>query len=119
MVQGQKIEIQSRKEVDLLVNLFYTEVLKDELIGPRFKHLDFDKHLPRMVDFWCFILLDHPGYSDNVIQKHIGMNLKKADFDRWNDLFLTTLEKSFIGEKVELAKQKLIVLKWTMESKSL
>ncbi len=111
--------IDNREDIRLLVESFYDLATKDKLIGHHFIEVDFDHHLPRMIDFWCLLVLDQPGYSENVIQKHTHMKLSKADFNRWEELFLKTLTDNFTGEKVDLVKQKLAVLKWTMESKVL
>lgn len=109
--------IATRADVDQLVHSFYDQAIQDELLAPHFEEVNFDEHMPRMVDFWCLLLLDEPGYSANVIQKHVGMQLEKAHFDRWVNLFIQNLESQFEGEKVNLAKEKLAILNWTMQSK--
>ena len=63
-------DIHTEQQVEFLVKTFYGRVLKDELLAPHFKNIDFEHHFPRMVDFWCFILLDKEGYKGNVFDRH-------------------------------------------------
>lgn len=109
--------IETLADLELLIDTFYGKVLKDESLAPFFTHFDMSAHMPRMVSFWGFLLLDIHGYKGNVIEKHLHMPLEKEHFDRWVELFTGTLDELFEGEKVTLAKQKLSVLRWTMESK--
>ena len=105
------------EDIHHLVESFYTKVLKDDELKPFFKDLDFETHLPKMVHFWSFVLLDEPGYTTNVVEKHLNMPLESAHFKRWLQLFNETIDELFEGEKVELAKQRAAVIGWTIESK--
>jgi hemoglobin len=62
-------------------------------------------------------LLDEPGYTTNVVEKHLNMPLEPIHFQRWLALFNETIDELFEGEKVELAKQRAAVIAWTIESK--
>jgi hemoglobin len=110
-------DIQTKEDVLLLVNTFYGKVLNDEQLAPFFKRLNFDIHLPKMIHFWSFALLDEPGYTTNVTDKHLQMPLKKVHFDQWLFLFNETINQLFIGEKAEMAKQRAAVIAWTINSK--
>lgn len=112
-----KSDIQNRSDVELLVNTFYDRVLKDELISPFFKHLNFDAHLPKMVHFWAFVLLEEAGYTTDVTKTHMHMRLKKEHFDRWISLFNETVDDLFEGEKAKKAKERAYLIRWTIESK--
>jgi hemoglobin len=109
--------IETKEDLTFLIDTFYGKVLKDEMLAPFFKHFDMAAHMPKMVQFWSFALLDEHGYKGNVIEKHLHMPLKKEHFDRWVELFEGTMDEHFEGEKVVQAKQKIAVLRWTMESK--
>ncbi len=104
-------------DVQFLVEVFYSKVLKDVSLIPFFKHLDFEEHLPRMIHFWSFVLLDEPGYTTNVVEKHLNMPLEPIHFQRWLALFNETIDELFDGEKVEVAKQRAAIIAWTIESK--
>jgi hemoglobin len=110
-------QIESRNDVKFLVDSFYEKVVKDDVIGPFFINLDFDKHLPKMVNFWAFVLLDEAGYTTDVTAKHSHMRLKPEHFDRWLGLFNETVDEHFTGEKAELAKQRAFLVGWTIKSK--
>ena len=110
-------DIQTKTDVTLLVTTFYDKVLNDEQLAPFFKRLNFDIHLPKMIHFWSFALLDEPGYTTNVTDKHLQMPLKKVHFDQWLFLFNETINQLFIGEKAEMAKQRAAVIAWTINSK--
>jgi len=110
--------IETKADVELLVDTFYTAVLRDEQLSPFFQHLNFAQHLPKMVHFWSFVLLDESGYTTNVTDKHAHMKLTQALFDQWVILFHETIDSLFDGEKAELAKQRATVLGWTMGSKT-
>lgn len=110
-------DISTREDIELFVNNFYDLVLKDEVLSPFFKNLDFAKHLPHMIHFWAFVLLDESGYTTNVTDKHLKMPLNQDHFDQWINLFNHTIDSSFIGEKAELAKQRAYLIAWTISNK--
>jgi hemoglobin len=110
-------EIENEADVHELVQTFYQKVMEDELISPFFKRLNFEEHLPKMEFFWRFVLLDESGYTTSVTDKHMHMRLTEEHFNRWISLFNQTLDELFIGEKVELAKQRAALIGWTIQSK--
>lgn len=109
--------IETKEDVVLLVDTFYDAVLKNDELAPFFKHLNFEQHLPKMVHFWSFVLLDEPGYTTNVTEKHEKMKLSMELFNTWVSLFKQTVDQLFEGEKAELAKERAVILGWTMGSK--
>jgi hemoglobin len=111
-------DITTKQAVELLVDTFYRRVLQDEVLAPFFKNLDFKAHMPKMVHFWSFVLLDEPGYTTNVTDKHMHMPLSKEHFDRWVELFHTTVNELFKGEKAEMAKQRATLIAWTIQNKT-
>lgn len=110
-------DISSKEDISRFVNIFYGKVLKDDLLSSFFTNLNFEKHMPKMVHFWSFVLLDETGYTTNVTDKHLNMPLKKEHFDQWILLFNETINELFAGEKAELAKQRASLIGWTILSK--
>lgn len=110
-------DIKSNEDVAFFVEAFYDKVLKNEELKPFFKHLDFKAHLPKMIHFWAFVLLDEPNYKTNVTEKHLNMPLKKENFDTWIHLFVETIDENFLGEKAEMAKQRANTIAWTISNK--
>lgn len=112
-----KKTIENKEDVSLLVNTFYDKVLKNDDLKPFFTHLDFKAHLPKMIHFWSFVLIDEPGYSTNVTDKHMHMPLKQEHFDIWLALFNETVDELFEGEKAAIAKQRAFTIAWTISNK--
>lgn len=111
-------EITSKVDVENLVSTFYIKVLENKSLAPLFSHLDFEVHMPKMVHFWSFVLLDEPGYTTNVTDKHKHMPLTKKHFDQWVFLFHSTVDAMFLGEKAEMAKQRATLIAWTIQNKT-
>ncbi len=109
--------IENKQDVEFLVRDFYGKVLMDEQIKHHFAHIDFEAHMPRMVAFWSFILLDEDGYKGNVFDKHVPLNLNENDFLRWMLHFKETIKNNFVGEKADLALQRAEILSLTFQAK--
>jgi hemoglobin len=110
-------DIQTRADIEEFITLFYGKVAKDPDLSPFFVNIDWEKHLPQMIHFWCFALLDEAGYTTNVVEKHLHMPLKAAHFSTWLQYFNETIDTLFSGEKADAAKQRAAVIGWTIQSK--
>lgn len=110
-------DISSRADIELLINTFYSNLLKINEMKPPFEGLDFEKHVPNIVSFWCFVLLDEEGYKTNVFDKHLHLPIKLHMFDTWLNTFVFTVDALFNGEKAEMAKQRATSLTYTFKSK--
>ena len=108
-----KKEITGRKDIELLVDEFYTKIQKDELIGFIFSDIakvNWEKHLPVMYDFFENMLFYTGTYTGNPMELHKHVNrlfpLTDEHFSRWILLFNTTVDELFTGEKTELVKRR-------------
>lgn len=110
-------DIETFTEIHFLIERFYEKLMSDEHIGHFFQSLDLTDHIPRVADFWAFILIDKPGYSGNMMQAHAKLNLTESDFEHWLLLFHETIDTYFQGEKANLAKERSKLIAWTMKSK--
>jgi hemoglobin len=110
-------DISSKEDVTQLVHAFYGKVLLDEELSPFFSDLNFEIHMPKMIHFWSFALLNEPGYTSNVVEKHLQMPLKEVHFERWLFLFNETIDEHFSGEIANQAKQRAQLIGWTIKSK--
>ncbi|MBW7675425.1 group III truncated hemoglobin [Chryseobacterium chendengshani] len=106
-------KLESREDIELLVNSFYEKVVKDETIGFFFKEImkvDWEQHLPKMYSFWETILFGQMSYKGNPMQKHFPINeiqpLEKHHFERWLALWKLTIEENFTGENASMAITK-------------
>lgn len=120
----QKKDIETRKDIELLVDSFYQKVLKDETIGYIFNEvakIDLAKHMSMMYDFWETTLFHKAVYKGNPMEVHVDLNekvaLKKVHFDQWLSMFNKTVDELFSGEKAELAKTRALSIATVMQIK--
>ena len=106
-------DIETRGDIELLIKAFYEKVQADETIGIIFTkviQMDWDHHIPLIVDFWESILLDNPVYKRNAMAVHYDLHkkypLQKKHFDAWLQLFCKTLDELYSGPVAELAKKR-------------
>lgn len=110
-------DIETYEDCLLLIEQFYDKLLEDEQIGHFFKDLDLKEHIPRVADFWAFLLVDKPGYNNNMMTAHARLELKQDDFKQWLQLFHQTIDEHFEGEKATMAKERSNLIALTMKSK--
>jgi len=110
-----KKDIKDRKDIELLVNVFYEKAITDKQPGFVFRKIareNWSNHLPAMYDFWENIILFTGNYAGNTMNLHKYLNqitpLNKTHFDQWNILFIDTVDELFEGEKANLTKQRAI-----------
>ena len=107
------MDINCREDIKLFVNCFYEKVKKDELIGFIFNDvmkMDWEQHLPVMYNFWDTILLDAGNYTRNTMAIHFEVNrkikLEDKHFNRWLELFTSTIDELFNGAIADMAKKR-------------
>lgn len=110
-------DIETYEDCVLLIEKFYEKLLADKQISHFFVDLDLQSHIPRVADFWAFVLIDKSGYNNNMMTAHARMDLKESDFARWLQLFHQTVADYFSGEKADLAIERSKLIAWTMKSK--
>jgi len=110
-------DIETYEECQFLIERFYEKLVLDEHIGHYFRDLDLSKHIPRVAEFWAFILIDRTGYTGNMMDAHARLSLKVGDFDRWLAQFHETVRENFNGEKANIAIERSTLIAWTMKSK--
>jgi len=119
-----KKDIESRDDIELLVKSFYEKVKIDPVIGSIFTDIarvNWEKHLPVMFDFWENTIFYTGSYLGNPMKSHQNLNklfpLTKEHFSRWNQLFASTMDELFEGDKAVLAKQRAISISTVMQLK--
>jgi hemoglobin len=111
------MDITNKQDIEKIINLFYEKLLHIDEIKSVFKGINFQSHLPNIVSFWSFVLLDEQGYTTNVFEKHIHLPIKPEMFEVWLKVFVDSVDELFTGEKAELAKQRATILTFTFKSK--
>lgn len=114
---AMKKDIQTRADITFWMTRFYDQLVQDEVTAGFFTHINLEQHLPHIVDFWCFVLLDEAGYTTNVFNKHAGLRLEEIHFRHWVQHFVQTTDLLFEGEKAQLAKQRAKLLASTFYHK--
>jgi hemoglobin len=121
-----KKDIESRKDVEQLVDRFYTKVRGDATIGFIFNdiaHINWEKHLPVMYDFWENTLFYTGNYDGNPMKIHQDLHRKipftEAHFQQWITLFNETIDELFEGVSAETARQRALSISTIMKIKIL
>jgi hemoglobin len=108
-----KTDIKNREDITLFITSFYDKVRQNKEIGFIFNEvvqMNWEKHIPIIVDFWETILLDNPVYKKNAMEVHYELNkkvpLNKIHFETWLSLFNSTVDELFEGKIATLAKTR-------------
>jgi hemoglobin len=106
-------DIETRADIERLIIAFYSRVKVDDTIGFIFNEvvkMNWEEHIPVIVDFWESILLDNPVYKKNAMEVHYHLNrlvpLQAAHFNRWLSLFNTAVDELYTGRVALLAKKR-------------
>ena len=91
----------TKENLNKLVVSFYTNVLKDDLIGPIFKDIlgedmksdKWQAHIELLTNFWASIALGDFTYNGNPFAPHIQFRdrLSIKAFEQWMKIFFVTL----------------------------
>lgn len=108
-----KADITSRADIVRLVNAFYERVRTEPVLGPIFDdvaHSDWNRHLPRMYDFWEAVLFSAPVFEGNPLAIHrrlaTRVPLGAREFERWLTLFHQTVDTLFRGPRADDTKMR-------------
>jgi hemoglobin len=104
-------DLDTRGRIHDLVVDFYREIAFDDLLGPVFgevAEVDWSTHIPKLIDYWCRVLLGQPGYDGYILGAHQDVHELEAFrgelFDRWYRLFVTSVDEGWRGPIAEKAK---------------
>ncbi len=105
-------DLDSRAAIHDLVVGFYREVVFDDLLAPVFEdvaEVDWAVHLPKLVDYWCRVLLGTDGYDGLILGAHRQVHEREALtidlFDRWYSLWTATVDRGWSGPVADAAKE--------------
>jgi hemoglobin len=112
IAQETRRELDTRSEIHDLVVGFYREIVFDDLLGPVFgevAEVDWPVHIPKLIDYWCRVLLREPGYDGYILDAHHYVHglepLRIEHFDRWYTLWAATVDEGWTGRLAETAKR--------------
>ena len=105
-------ELCTEDEVSQLVHTFYAKVRDDAILGPVFeRHVaDWDRHMPKMVDFWSSALRGSKNYRGTPMPVHCALpGLTHSMFEHWLDLFFDAAQalpnRAMAARAVELSQR--------------
>jgi hemoglobin len=108
----ERRDLDNRAQIHDLVVDFYRQVLFDELLGPVFEEVaevDWSVHIPKLIDYWCRVLLDQPGYGGHILAPHQDVHERGPFhpelFDRWYGLFAASIDARWEGPIADRAKK--------------
>lgn len=111
-----KADIKDRDDIDRLMQLFYERALADDVIGYIFTdvaRLDLEHHLPIIGDFWESLLFGTGVYAKhgrNPLLVHRQLDSKepltREHFERWMEIFTTTVDELFLGDRTDYLKMR-------------
>ncbi|HKY16760.1 MAG TPA: group III truncated hemoglobin [Microthrixaceae bacterium] len=95
---------------DLVVD-FYREVVFDDLLAPVFEEVaevDWAAHIPRLIDYWCRVLLGEASYPGSILGPHQHVSdlepFRRELFDRWNQLWTEAIDRGWAGPNADRAR---------------
>ena len=99
-------------EVHDLVTVFYREIVFDPLLEPIFgevAEVDWADHIPKLIDYWCWILFGTDPYVGAVTRAHRRIHedhpLTAAHCDRWFTLWAASVDCRWSGPHADHAKR--------------
>lgn len=104
-------DVDTPTQVNYLVTTFYREIVFDELLEPVFSEVaetDWASHIPKLIDYWCRVLLHKPGYDGYIVAAHRHVHgieaFRLEHFDRWYRLWIQTIDAGWAGPIADQAK---------------
>jgi len=103
--------------VERVVHEFYHCVRRDSLLAEIFNvHIaDWEFHLKRMCEFWSSIALGSGRYHGRPLSKHLTLPVSASHFDRWLDLFASTVQEICMTAAAELLTKRARLIARSLE----
>jgi hemoglobin len=105
-------DLSTPSEIHDLVTAFYREIVFDDLLEPIFgevAEVDWAEHIPKLIDYWCWILLGINRYPGAVTRTHRHLHglqaIQPAHCDRWFSLWVACIDGRSAGPHADHAKR--------------
>ncbi len=120
--EHRRRDLDNRREIAEFVTRFYREIAQDDRFHLYFEtlaHVDWHAHTLDLTDFWAGLLLGEPHEpADEVIEAHRWLHdaepFDTALFDRWLEIFDTTLDEGWTGPMSDTARRRGHGIAWAM-----
>ena len=103
-------DIATDNDVGVVVRRFYRAVIADPLLGPLFERfgVDWPRHIPKLEQYWEYVLLDRPSAAVNTIAAHAPVQratpFGRRHIERWLELWEETVDELYVGPVAARAK---------------
>ena len=103
--------------IERVVHEFYHRVRRDSVLGEIFnaRIADWEFHLQRMCEFWSSIALGSGRYHGRPLSKHLTLPVSAPHFDRWLELFASTVQEICTPAAAELLAQRARLIARSLE----
>jgi len=100
-----------------VVHEFYHRVRRDPVLGEIFnaRIADWEFHMECMCEFWSSTVLDSGRYHGRPLSKHVTLPVSAPHFDRWSDLFASTVQKICTPAAAELLTKRARLIARSLE----
>jgi len=107
-----KPDLDSKENIAAFLQGFYDKLLNDPVLAPIFLEaaaIDIRVHLGHIQAYWEKLLLGEDNYHRHTMNIHRALHgkraLTEAEFDRWLDFYISTVNENFSGPLAEKAKR--------------
>jgi hemoglobin len=104
-------DLSTRTDIHDLVVEFYRAIVNDAELGYIFgevAEVDWTLHIPKLIDYWCRVLLHQPGYDGYILAAHQHVHdiepIPREMFDRWYLMWLDSIDSRWEGPIADKAK---------------
>lgn len=104
-------DISTATHVHDLVITFYREIVFDEVLEPVFgevAEVDWAEHIPKLIDYWCWILFGTGRPTGTVTAAHRHLHglepIREIHCDRWYRLWVASVDARWKGTTADHAK---------------
>jgi len=104
--------------IERVVHEFYHRVRRDSLLGEIFnaRIADWELHSRRMCEFWSSIALSSGRHHGRPLSKHLTLPVSAPHFDRWLEIFASTVQEICTPAAAELLAQRARLIARSLEA---
>ena len=107
MPSDTSTDIQTRDDIQEIVEAFYGDIQEDPVLGRFFAGLDLEAHRPKMVAFWSSVVFQTGTYRGRPFDVHATLpDLEPRHFRQWLARFHGIVDARFAGEAADRMKQR-------------
>lgn len=106
-------DIRSQADIITLVDLFCHKLSGDELLAPLYNavaQIHWPNHLTGMYHFWNGVVFGKTSGHSEPLPHHLALPAVGPHFQRCLNLFQSTVEENFAGEKAEKVRAQSLTL---------